>query len=154
MGYVIGICWPREPSGPTSYQRAPPDSAAGDATAHTVLQSRCHHNSSQAVWPAPWLIQTSNMRLALTALQGNVEMYEWHRVLATVQERVNMLAEKLKGMLQPYVDGDRAGFRMKVGLLSTATLLPSAPCFSLMSWTFHFDCISLMHKLRSGTKPC
>mmetsp|Transcript_8571 Transcript_8571/g.25692 ORF Transcript_8571/g.25692 Transcript_8571/m.25692 type:complete len:316 (+) Transcript_8571:205-1152(+) len=36
------------------------------------------------------------------------------RLQTLQQERVNMLAEKLKGMLQPYVDGDRAGFRMKM----------------------------------------
>lgn len=27
---------------------------------------------------------------------------------------MNALAEKLKGILQPYVEGDHAGFRMKV----------------------------------------
>lgn len=32
-----------------------------------------------------------------------------------------MLAEKMKEKLQPYIDGDRAGFRMQV-LLCTAVL--------------------------------
>lgn len=31
-----------------------------------------------------------------------------------MQERIVMLAEKMKEKLQPYIDGDRAGFRMQV----------------------------------------
>ncbi len=41
----------------------------------------------------------------------------WLNQIGSAQERSAALAEKLKERLQPYVDGDRAGFRMQASFL-------------------------------------